>query len=56
MFTRHQFVCPDVVYLINRQKKINRLTLGANLIFWGGVYMYGHYLNVVEAREAANQS
>lgn len=45
MFTRHQFTCPDVIYLVNRQKKINRVTLGVSLIFWGGAYIYGQQVN-----------
>lgn len=37
----HTFTCPDVIYLMNRQKKINRISLLVNLIFLGGLISWG---------------
>lgn len=36
--SKHEFTCPDVIYLRNRQKKINRYAIGANLVFYGGMF------------------
>jgi hypothetical protein len=51
MFQRHVFTCPDVIYLLNRQKKINRLLIGANLIAFGGFYIYGRHLDKQDTAE-----
>jgi hypothetical protein len=41
MFKKHIYTCPDVIYLRNRQKKINHITIGVNLIFFGALWLYG---------------
>lgn len=38
---KHQFTCPDVIYLRNRQKKINKISIAVNLIFIGGMWVAG---------------
>lgn len=39
MFKRHQYTCPDVIYLRNRQKKIQIAAIGAQIVFWGGLWL-----------------
>lgn len=51
MFKRHVYTCPDVVYLINRQKRINQASIGLSLIFWGGMVMYGNHLAKKDERK-----
>lgn len=38
MFKKHQFTCPDVIYLQNRQKKLAKINLGFIVLFYGGLY------------------
>lgn len=42
MFKRHVFTCPDVIYLRNRQKKINIATMAVQIVFWGGLLGWGY--------------
>lgn len=49
MFKKHTFTCPDVIYLRNRQKQINRVNLGAMIVFYGGLWAYGYALQRREA-------
>lgn len=44
MFKRHEFTCPDVIYLVDRQKKINRLSWAAVIVFYGGLWVTGQAL------------
>lgn len=41
MFTRHVYTCPDVIYLRNRQKRINHASIGLTILIYGGLYLYG---------------
>lgn len=38
---KHQFTCPDVIYLLDRQKKMNRIAIAINAIFFGGLMLAG---------------
>lgn len=38
---RHQFTCPDVIYLRNRQKKIAYANLGVTFLMYGGLWVAG---------------
>lgn len=49
MFEKHSFTCPDVIYLIDKQKKRNRLTLVVSLVSSIGLIVTGKML---EARDA----
>lgn len=50
MFKRnkHVFTCPDVIYLRNRQKKFNRISIATNIIFMVGLWTVG---TIVEKRQ-----
>lgn len=41
---RHQFTCPDVIYLRNQQKKAQLTILGVYAVFFGGLALVGHRL------------
>lgn len=43
MFTRHEFTCPDVIYLRNRQRKIGIAYTGAMLVLYGGLWAYATF-------------
>lgn len=45
---KHNFTCPDVIFLLDRQKKINRATIAVNLLFVGGLIAVG---KIAEMRE-----
>lgn len=51
MFKRHAYTCPDVIYLRNRQKKINRISLAGPIAFYGALWVYG---TVLTRRDSEN--
>lgn len=46
---RHEFECPDVVYLRNRQKKINIANIAVWVLGMAGLQVYGWWAEKNEA-------
>lgn len=51
--SKHEFTCPDVIYLRNRQKKINRWSIAINLLFFAGVWVVGDVMDKRETERLA---
>lgn len=45
MFAKHTFTCPDVIHLRNKQKKYNQIAIGAQVLFFGGLYAAGKVMD-----------
>lgn len=45
MFKKHEFTCPDVVYLRNRAARNNKIALLSYLGVFGGMIAWGTYLD-----------
>lgn len=40
MFKRHEYTCPDVIYLRNRARKNNIIASGVMIVLYGGLWLY----------------
>lgn len=45
---KHVFTCPDVIYLMNRRKRNNRITIGVWAVTALASTIYGYYLDKQE--------
>ena len=44
MFKRHEFTCPDVIYMRNRAKRNSKIALAFNAVVIIGMWAYGKKL------------
>lgn len=49
--SKHVFTCPDVIYLMDKQKKYNRIALAINGVFFGGLFIGAKMLEASENKK-----
>lgn len=55
MFNKHSYTCPDVIYLRNRHKKVQTISIAVQLATFAGLWAGGKALERRETKKLENE-